>query len=195
MFYENNLFPWLPNIQNNWRVIRRELESLGASDGFAPWYEKHIYNKNWNIFGLYGWGVKLDKHCDMVPETTKLIETIPGLLNAGFSRMGPKTHIKPHKGFPEGVLRLHIPLIVPEGCALRVEREVRQWKEGELFVFDDCMAHEAWNNSDEYRTVMLVDFPADDLVVIKPRKRRTETFVRRLFGKQTEFNYLPKAAE
>jgi beta-hydroxylase len=194
MFVDNKYFPWLPHIQDNWRVIRRELEAL-QGEGFSPWPEKHFYNQGWNLFGLYGWGVRLDKHCDLVPETDKLLRTIPGLLNAGFSRMGPKTHIRPHKGFPEGVLRLHIPLIIPEGCALRVERQVQQWEEGKLFVFDDCSAHEAWNNSDQNRTVLLADFPADDLVRYKPRMRRTEKFVRRLLGKQTEFNYRPQAAE
>ena len=190
MFFDNGLFPWLPEIERNWTVIRDEMLALSQGE-FAPWVEKHFYNQGWHLFGLYGWGVRLDRNCERVPRTEGLIRTIPELVNAGFSRMGPKTHIKPHKGYPEGVLRLHVPLVVPEGCLFRVEHDIRPWREGACFVFDDCLAHEAWNGSDSIRTVLLVDFRADDLVVYKPRPRRIERFVHRLTGKQTEFTYLP----
>jgi beta-hydroxylase len=189
MFFDNALFPWLPEIERQWTVIRDELVALQDGE-FSPWPEKHFYNQGWGVYGLFGWGVRLDRNCDKVPRTSALIQTIPGMLNAGFSRMKPRTHIKPHKGYPEGLLRLHVPLIVPEGCVFRVENELKHWKAGECFVFDDCLAHEAWNGSNHTRTVLLVDFRADDLVVVKPRPHRVERFVHRLMGKPTEYNYL-----
>jgi aspartyl/asparaginyl beta-hydroxylase (cupin superfamily) len=52
----------------------------------------------------------------------------------------------------------HLPLIVPENCgAIRVGNETRPWVEGELLIFDDSMVHEAWNDSDEERVVLLFD--------------------------------------
>jgi aspartyl/asparaginyl beta-hydroxylase (cupin superfamily) len=35
--------------------------------------------------------------------------------------------------------------------------EIRQWREGEAFVFDDTIEHEAWNDSDLPRAVMICD--------------------------------------
>ena len=52
----------------------------------------------------------------------------------------------------------HLPLIVPENSgAIRVGNEERPWVEGELLIFDDSMQHEAWNNSDSERVVLLFD--------------------------------------
>ena len=43
-------------------------------------------------------------------------------------------------------------------CALRVGGQSRRWREGEPFVFDDTVEHEAWNNTGGTRTVLLFDF-------------------------------------
>jgi aspartyl/asparaginyl beta-hydroxylase (cupin superfamily) len=191
MYYDNSVFPWLPAFEENWEKIRDEVIAIG-DEGFLPWPEREYYNFGWKVFGLYGFGVRFDKHCDMCPVTSSLIEKIPGVENAGFSRMNPYTHIKAHRnGAPEGVLRLHVPLIVPEGCVFRVEDSYRTWTEGECFVFDDCLDHEAWNRSDKNRIVLLVDFPATDLVHYPSVRHKTKRFLNRLAGIPTEYNYLP----
>ena len=52
---------------------------------------------------------------------------------------------------------MHLPLIVPEGCGFRVGGETRKWREGEAWVFDDTIEHEAWNDSDLPRTILICD--------------------------------------
>lgn len=52
---------------------------------------------------------------------------------------------------------IHLPLIVPDGCRFRVGGETRAWREGEAFAFDDTIDHEAWNDSDEMRAVLIFD--------------------------------------
>src|SRR3546814_6464409 len=42
-----------------------------------------------------------------------------------FSRLTPGTHIQPHHGMLNTRLICHLPLIVPDGCALRVGAETR----------------------------------------------------------------------
>jgi aspartyl/asparaginyl beta-hydroxylase (cupin superfamily) len=49
-------------------------------------------------------------------------------------------------------------LVVPPGCLLRVAGETRAWQEGRCLIFDDTLEHEAWNNSDQPRGVLLLDF-------------------------------------
>ena len=54
-------------------------------------------------------------------------------------------------------LVVHLPLIVPEGCGFRVGNETRQWVPGKAWVFDDTLEHEAWNDSDKLRVVLIFD--------------------------------------
>jgi aspartyl/asparaginyl beta-hydroxylase (cupin superfamily) len=52
----------------------------------------------------------------------------------------------------------HLPIIVPPDCGeLRVGNYSRPWVEGEAFVFDDSVEHEAINRSDRERVVLLFD--------------------------------------
>jgi aspartyl/asparaginyl beta-hydroxylase (cupin superfamily) len=77
--------------------------------------------------------------------------------NALFSALAPKTHIPPHNGETNARLVAHLPLIIPDDCGIRVGFEQRQWHPGEVIVFDDTLEHEAWNNSDELRVVLIFD--------------------------------------
>lgn len=181
MFYDKSLFPWLAPLEDNWQVIRDEMLAAGG-DEFLPYVERHLYNHGWSVYGLYAWGIRLDVHCEACPRTTELIERIPGLFTAGFSRLNPRTHIRAHTGGPEGVLRLHLPLLAPEGCRFRVGDETRPWREGEAFVFDDCLEHEAWNDGASPRVVLLLDFPAPDLVHIPPKRKYVQSAVNALWG-------------
>jgi aspartate beta-hydroxylase len=75
-----------------------------------------------------------------------------------FSVLRPHTHIPPHTGVINGRLTVHLPLIVPENCgALRAGDEQRPWRIGECLVFDDSFVHEAWNDSDQTRVVLILD--------------------------------------
>jgi aspartyl/asparaginyl beta-hydroxylase (cupin superfamily) len=74
-----------------------------------------------------------------------------------FSVLQPRTRIPPHTGVANTRLVVHLPLIVPEGCGFRVGSETRAWREGEAWVFDDTIEHEAWNDSDRPRTILICD--------------------------------------
>jgi aspartyl/asparaginyl beta-hydroxylase (cupin superfamily) len=76
---------------------------------------------------------------------------------AVFSLREPKTRIPPHTGVNNARLIAHLPLIVPSGCGFRVGAETRHWEPGKAFVFDDTIEHEAWNDSDQLRVVLILD--------------------------------------
>ena len=40
---------------------------------------------------------------------------------------------------------------------MRVGNETRAWKDGGVFIFDDTIEHEAWNESDEPRYVLIFE--------------------------------------
>jgi ornithine lipid ester-linked acyl 2-hydroxylase len=164
MFIESHQWKWVALLESNWTVIRQELELLKLlqSKRFLHWPEKYLYTKDWKVFGLYGFGEKIPKNCELCPKTTELIETIPGLTTATFSSLTPGTHILPHKGYTDTVLRCHLGLITPDGCGLRVGNQTREWQEGKCLLFDDTIEHEAWNRGQAERIILLVDFRKEE---------------------------------
>ena len=74
-----------------------------------------------------------------------------------FSILRPHTHIPPHHGMLNTRLICHLPLIVPDGCRLRVGNHTRPVVAGEVLIFDDSIEHEAWNDSDEVRVILLFE--------------------------------------
>jgi ornithine lipid ester-linked acyl 2-hydroxylase len=118
-----------------------------------------MYGEGWSVIGLVAFGARVDAALAACPLTAKALQLIPGLTTAGFSRMVPGTHIRPHEGWVTTVYRAHLGLVIPEGdCGLRVGSQIRPWREGELLVFDDTVEHEAWNRTSATRTVLLFDF-------------------------------------
>jgi len=160
-FFPPEHFKWTTDLADNWTTIRDEFEQLHEAQ-LTRWHELEIYSGEWDVFGLRAFGENMEENCTLCPVTTDLVTRIPGMTTAAFSILGPDTHIKPHVGYTGDVLRYHLGLIVPDDCGLRVENETRQWTEGSAMVFDDTKEHEAWNHSNETRTILLVDFARPD---------------------------------
>lgn len=163
VYYDARQFDFVANLEAHWQRMRQELNQLQLRD-FVAYPERHLLDKQrgWDVFGLYFVGVKIDINCELCPDSTRLVESVPGMVTAGFSSLAPGAHIVPHSGKPSGVLRCHMGLEVPERCALRVGQEIKTWKAGKCLVFDDTSEHEAWNLSDRPRTVLLLDFKAPE---------------------------------
>ena len=125
------------------------------------WPEYDIYEGNWKTLPLYSFGEKHEKFCKLCPITTFLIEEIPGLQTAAFSQMLAGTHITPHTGMTNRVLRYSLGVSQAKNCALRVGVETKTWESGEGLLFDDTTEHEAWNRGEESRVVLLIDFNVD----------------------------------
>jgi aspartyl/asparaginyl beta-hydroxylase (cupin superfamily) len=76
---------------------------------------------------------------------------------AFFSILDAHTHIPAHTGTTNTRLTVHLPLIVPPGCRFRVGGETREWRAGEAWAFDDTIDHEAWNDADVTRVILIFD--------------------------------------
>lgn len=157
MFERTNDFPFLDAVCEGWRDVRAELDAIDQQT-FLDWPETDIYTGDWSVFPFYRFGEKVESTCAICPRTAALIEDIPGMVTAGFSRLAPGTHIKPHTGYTDQVLRFHLGLTGGADCGLRVGEETRGWHPGSAFVFDDTLEHEAWNRGGEERVVLLLDF-------------------------------------
>ncbi|MBX6426201.1 MAG: aspartyl/asparaginyl beta-hydroxylase domain-containing protein [Variibacter sp.] len=166
--YDNAVFPWAEEVAREWRTIRAELENVLKRKDELPGFHEIAsdvstisQDRNWKTFMLLGFGVPSEKNIRQCPETWRIVQKIPGLKTAMFSIFEPGKHLPPHRGPYNGVLRLHLGLIVPEPrekIGIRVGNQVCHWREGEVLIFDDAYEHEAWNHSPHTRVVLFVDF-------------------------------------
>lgn len=158
MFFPIERFPFAVALERAWEVVRDECLAL-PGDEFISWHERGLYNRDWDVYGLFLRGQPIMENCVFCPRTAELVRTVPGLTTAGYSRLAPGTRIRPHVGYTDRVLRLHLALTVPDGpCGIRVGTETRRWQPGRCMVFDDTVNHEAWNDGNGERLVLLVDF-------------------------------------
>jgi beta-hydroxylase len=166
--YDNKVFPWTRSIENEWRAIRAELdhvltrkEELPAFHELASDVETISRDRGWKSFLLAGYGFRSANNIKLCPETWRICQNIPGLITVMYSILEPGKHLPPHRGPYNGVLRLHLGLIVPEPreqLGIRVEHDVYRWREGKAVIFDDAYEHEAWNYTPHTRVVLFVDF-------------------------------------
>lgn len=150
-------------LEENYKAILDELTALrkDSANGYwmdsFPHYVEAESKSKWKVFTFRFFGIKHPANCNACPKTTAILNKIPGLILAEFSYLPAHTRLKPHKGFTKMVLRAHLGLIIPEDCGIRVGTETRTWQEGKLLIFDDSFEHEAWNNSDQDRFVLMLD--------------------------------------
>lgn len=147
-------------LESNWRAIRAEFEAL-VPDDFQAWPEKYLCEEGWDVFGLWGYGSRLDDNCDRCPVTAKIGDSIPGLTTMAFSILQKHSEIAPHHGFTDRQYVGHLGLVVPENCGIQVGGETRNWEEGKFLIFNDWCTHSVWNRSDSARVVLLIDFLRD----------------------------------
>ena len=174
-FYPREKFPWFDALERSSDAIRDELlEVLKEPSAFAPYVQKKnnrphneqagmLNNPDWSAFFLWKNGEEIPENAARCPRTMQAFSEVPlaRVPNRSpsilFSLLRPGTHIPAHSGMVNTRLICHLPLIVPGKCTFRVGNEVRQWQEGRGWLFDDTVEHEAWNETDQTRVVMIFD--------------------------------------
>jgi tetratricopeptide (TPR) repeat protein len=175
-FHDRNLFPWLPQLEAASNMIRDELGVAleKARQDFAPYvayppgspvgqWGALNNSMSWRSLWLWKDGLRQEDACAVCPETAALLETLPMADQPGFaptalfSALEGHTRIPPHTGSTNTRLLVHLPLILPGPAGFRVGNETRAWRMGEAWVFDDSIEHEAWNDADELRVILIFD--------------------------------------
>ncbi|HUS52446.1 MAG TPA: aspartyl/asparaginyl beta-hydroxylase domain-containing protein [Thermohalobaculum sp.] len=167
-FLDTGYFPFLEEFEARWEEIRAEAigilkfrEHIPGFQDVSPDQYRIATAANWKTFFLYGFGNQLKRNCEQAPATADIISRVPTIHTAWFSILAPGYHIPPHTGVTKGILRAHLGLIIPkdhEKCRIRVGDQFRTWRDGKVFIIDDTYEHEVWNDTDEERVVLLLDF-------------------------------------
>lgn len=173
-FFKRNEFPFLDELEKRSDVIAAELKAiLARSDDLRPYIEvpegregqwtELNRSRKWSSYHLYKNGERVAEHCARCPRTVETVESLPLVRMQGqapeifFSILEPRTHIPPHFGLGNYKLAVHLPLIIPPACAIRVGDQTQTWARGKCLIFDDSFEHEAWNRSDELRAVLILE--------------------------------------
>ena len=175
-FHDRSSFPGLEILEAATDTIRGEFEALMKAEAaeLVPYiqYPEHVplaqwkglnNSREWTAIHLLRNGERIEANARHCPATLETIAKLDqphirgGSPNAMLSLLAPRTRIPPHTGVANTRLVCHLPLIVPPDCGFRVGATTRDWRVGEAFVFDDTIEHEAWNDSDELRVVLIID--------------------------------------
>ena len=175
-YFDRDLFPWFAELEAATPSILEELTAVWGEGKppfdpyvrFAPglpvnqWAELDR-SPRWGAWFLWKDGKPQAEHLAACPRTAALLEKlpmldVPGLApTAMFSILDANTRIPAHTGVTNTRATVHLPLVVPDGCGFRVGGETREWRVGEAWAFDDTIEHEAWNESDRPRAILIVD--------------------------------------
>lgn len=162
-------FPWVEALLEEMPAIRAEADRIMRFQravppfrDFAPGHERIAPNEDdWRSFFFWGYGYPMPENQARCPVTANALAKVPGLVSALFSVVAPGAHIRRHKGVTKAIMTPHICLRAPsdaEKCQMDADGVKIVWCEGEAVVIDDTFPHEVWNNSDETRVNLLVQF-------------------------------------
>lgn len=185
-FFERERFPWLPAVEAATESIREELIAALSADqsGIEPYiafkeglplrqWKELNHSRRWSAYFLWNQGRLEQGHLARCPRTAAVLAQVPQVDIPGrgptafFSILDAHTKIPAHTGVTNTRVTVHLPLIVPPGCGFRVGGETREWQVGTGWVFDDTIEHEAWNDSDAPRAVLIFDVWNPELTLLE----------------------------
>lgn len=176
-YHDPRAVPWLDTLGAAFADVRDEALGALREDSHFPDYfnfkpgmklEDYLGGESaapaWEALFFYRRGHRFDDNHLRCPRTSAVLESVElcriedDAPEICFSVIAPRTELKAHHGVTNMRLVLHLPLLVPEGCALSVAGGGEHWwREGEFMLFDDTYLHSAFNRSDTPRVILLMD--------------------------------------
>ena len=166
--FDPALFPWVVDLKSEWKSIRDEAERILVLREHIPAFQEISPDQyrisdtdEWKTFWYRGFGHRSAVFAKLCPRTAQSVDAIPEVETAFFSILAPGKHIVAHRGVSKGIVNCHLGLLIPherERCRMRIGDERFHWEPGECRVFDDTFEHEVWNNTDEERVVLMLQF-------------------------------------
>lgn len=165
---------WIASVERAVPEIRAELEAYLAGPEIPHVAEIAGYDPDsdegrasvpvrvgaWRSILLFASERWIDETARHFPRTRACFEAVHPKSNVGFSALEGHSHIAAHVGSNRGALRLQVPIIVPGQpgqCRIRIGDEIVAWEEGKAIVFDLKVDHEAWNDADDLRVLLMVE--------------------------------------
>ncbi|CAG9796721.1 unnamed protein product [Diatraea saccharalis] len=147
-------------LEKSWREILKEAEA--AKSLYEKEKEGLKERGEWSQLDLFARGREIPDRCKRAPVTCSIVKGEIAAVGCRrgqikFSAMEAGTHVRPHVGPTNCRLRMHLGLSNTKDTYIRVDQELRQWREGKTLMFDDSFEHEVWHNGTGTRLVLIVD--------------------------------------
>ncbi len=168
-FYKPEQFGWVKVLENNWHVIRDEMQDFisGKKDIELTSFNPPYLSKPdvWKNIYFYNFMWQYHKNCRLFPKTFALLKSVPNLTFAEFTCLEPHSKVLPHIGETNATIRGHLGIVIPAPLpvmGIRVGNEEQGWEEGKVVLFSDCHRHTVWNDSEQRRFVLVFDITRDE---------------------------------
>lgn len=168
-FYDPTTIPAAGILERNADAVRGEVLGLLStrSDAFRTTFTPGDYrDARWRTLNLCTDGLRYHANRRLLPLTTALCESLPGVTTYLVGVLEPGCELRAHHGDNNALYRLHLGLDVPSGLpdvGIEVAGQQRGWEVGGVLAFEDAHLHRVWNRSPRPRTVLVVDVVKEEL--------------------------------
>lgn len=160
----------------NWHNSQEYVDKIKNEYGWIKSWKKEStddVNDKWLNYGLLYFDEYFTENIKRCPKTHQLLNSIKDKINiCGFSYMMGNSVIDLHNdetGIVNNSLAFHLGLIVPknnESCKLVIKNDDNEYyyvneQEGKIIIFDATYNHYAYNQSNEDRVILYIDFKID----------------------------------
>jgi hypothetical protein len=164
---------WCNALEENYELIRSEFQQSISNpkrlqnEGNNVWAgalteDASSYGRGWKTLVLLDRGTWDANNAALFPQTSKFLhDTLPDdfAVEIFFAQMDPKSTIQPHSDFTNFVLTSHLALDIPYSgqnkCRLSVGDVTQEWINGKVTVFDTSLFHDAVNESEKTRYILM----------------------------------------
>ena len=164
--------PWQKKMESKYSAIRDEFlrvtqdSSTLQQQGNNIWAgaltdDASSYGVGWKTLVLMDRGYWDPVNVNLFPKAAKAIRdaNVPAT-EVFFASMEPHSEIAPHSDFTNFVLTSHLALDIPYSgenqCRLTIADQTKEWINGECTLFDTSLLHDAVNESDQKRYILMM---------------------------------------
>jgi beta-hydroxylase len=163
----NELYPIAQYLKSHYLNFLSEIRVLWDKPNddlygnFDKFDEVQFPPRSWKKVVFKIWGIEYNSNVEKFNSIKILLDKFPSITSCFVARLGPKAKVLPHSGETDAIIRFHLALNIPKcengECSIKIFGETFNWINGEVFGFNDAFIHEAWNNTDEFRYIIIVD--------------------------------------
>lgn len=177
-FWDTSGVDWCQTLQSKYKIIKQEFESVNKNPdklhtGNNVWTgalteDAAAYGEGWKTLVLMNRGMWDETNTQLFYKTAKILHDakVPAT-EIFFASMQPQTTIAPHSDFTNFVLTSHLALDIPESghnkCRLTIGNTTKQWENGNVMLFDTSLLHDAVNQADQTRYILMLRLWHPDL--------------------------------
>ncbi|GAX17758.1 hypothetical protein FisN_24Hh175 [Fistulifera solaris] len=170
-FWNVDTVSWAQKLEAKYPIILKEFQKATANreqlqqQGNNIWTgalteDASSYGVGWKTLVLMDRGVWDPVNVELFPKTAQAVRDagVPAV-EVFFASMEPHSRIQPHSDFTNFVLTSHLALDIPYSgtnqCRLTIADQTREWINGEVMLFDTSLMHDAVNDSDRTRYILM----------------------------------------